>query len=232
MPVTIGVLRTKLANTHGHDVVLDGAHEPHVLGMLKDAGVVGPRVARVKLVTLAKMQAVLLRTGQRPDHVASIIGMYQNLVPPPVPIQTPPPSNPTAPTPTQPQGEAQEEEPLSRRASPGPSTSVPQAPRLPPVARPNTWPTELPELAWPPRALKEDYGLPTILPGYASRVDIPLGVELDTFKLWCIQPLHLGRGVAYPQPVKEVTFSGAQDTIHAICGFLMKVSKLMMGCPR
>ena len=78
-------------------------------------------------------------------------------------------------------------------------------------------------MAWPPRALKEDYGLQTILPNYEAREDIPLGGELVAFKAWCTEPFHLGRGMAYPNPVKEVTFAWAQETIHAMCGFLVKV---------
>lgn len=86
------------------------------------------------------------------------------------------------------------------------------------------WPQVLPELAWPPKALKEDYGLQAIMPGYPSIEEVPLARELEAFKAWCIEPMQLSRGLAYSNPVKEVTFEGVVDTIHGMLGCCFKVS--------
>lgn len=230
MPVTIGALRTKLASTRGADMVLDSQHDPILFNRLKEAGVVASRVARVKLINLYKMRDVLLKAGQRPDHVSAIIGIHQNLIPSPVAPQ----EVTTQPLDAHIQDNVVPEVEMSTQDSAAPSTSRQHLPERPSsssqpqsighVAR--RWPTTLPELAWPPKALKEDYGLHTIIPEYASDPNIPLGAEVSAFKTWCTQPLHLGRGVMYANLVKEVTFSGAEDTIHALCGFLMKVSHL------
>jgi hypothetical protein len=113
MHVTIGALRTKLANTPGTEVVSDAKHEPHLLAMLKDQGVVASRVARVKLISLAKMQQVLLKAGQRQDHVAALIAVHQSLVQ---------------------DHTASEPQDVAVVAAPAPSTSVPPPQAPPPQA--------------------------------------------------------------------------------------------------
>lgn len=93
------------------------------------------------------------------------------------------------------------------------------------------WPNVLPELAWPPKALKEDYGLHTIMPDYASKADVPLSKELKAFKAWCKAPMDISRGLTYSSPVKEITFEGCQETIMCMMGCCFKVIGMML-CTR
>lgn len=91
---------------------------------------------------------------------------------------------------------------------------------------PRDWPMELPELAWPPKALKEDYGLATLMPDFKTRADIPLAQEIEEFESWCKQPIHIGRGTDYANPVKQVTFEGGLDCVQGFMGFMFKVSTM------
>lgn len=43
---------------------------------------------------------------------------------------------------------------------------------------------------------------------------------MDKFKEWCTTPFHLGRGITYASPVKNVTFEACLATILGFMGFL------------
>jgi hypothetical protein len=82
----------------------------------------------------------------------------------------------------------------------------------------------MPAEAFPPRSLKEDYGLATALPDFVNNLDIPLGAELLELEAFCKEPFHFGRGVAYPNPIKDTTFEGLLDTVLGFTGYMFKVS--------
>jgi hypothetical protein len=207
--------------------------------MLKEKGIVHPNVGKVKLFSLDMMQAALLRLGQPADHVAAIMRVHRSLLPPPPP---PPPQAPPSPAhgndidmgapvpPHSPQGE--QHQPQDEDMGPAPPLNVPPQPqgsekvtqpaRMPPPAiNPHRWPTRIPELAFPPGALRrgEDYGLHTIIRTYASRADIPLTAELPVLEAWCTDRVDLSRGLDYPRPVKNTTFEGLRETIMGFTGF-------------
>lgn len=85
------------------------------------------------------------------------------------------------------------------------------------------WPTKLPELAFPPTTLKDDYSLATILPKFREHQDIPLVEELRAFKEWCTTPVNLARGQEYPNHVASITYQGNEDNILGFTGFMFKV---------
>lgn len=93
------------------------------------------------------------------------------------------------------------------------------------------WPVAIPELAWPPKALQQDYGLHTMLPSYSEDASIPLGQEVEEFRAWCTQPMHLGRGLQYANPVRSITFERDLECVHGFIGFMFKVGLLVMGSP-
>lgn len=86
------------------------------------------------------------------------------------------------------------------------------------------WPSTLPELAFPPKALKDNYSLNTILPGFREDKSIVLGRQLDAFKAWCTAPVHMGRGTDYPNPVANITYEGCEAVVLGFMGFMLKVS--------
>lgn len=85
------------------------------------------------------------------------------------------------------------------------------------------WPMQMPVETFTPRSLKEDYGLITTLPNFVTDPAIPLGPELLELEAFCKEPFHFGRGVAYPNPIKDSTFEGLVDTVQAFTGYLFKV---------
>lgn len=86
------------------------------------------------------------------------------------------------------------------------------------------WPDTLPDLAWPAKSLKEDYGLHAVLPGFmSSSSSIPYAQEVQPIKAFFMQDVHMGRGLEYPNPVKHVTCDGALETLQGFLGFMCKV---------
>lgn len=220
-------------------MVLTHDFAPHVLHMLKQKGVVYPTVGKVKLISLVKMQAALLRSGQPADHVAAIMRVHKSLLPPqaapPAPAPAPPSNDINLGAPVPPQAhQDQYHHPRDQEMSPAPPPDVPPQPQAseevnqparmaPPAINPHRWPTRIPELAFPPVALRDDYGLKTIIHEYASRADIPVAQELPLLEAWCKEPVELSRGLDYPKPVKNVTYEGTKDTILGFTGFMLKV---------
>jgi len=86
------------------------------------------------------------------------------------------------------------------------------------------WPLTLPELAFPPRALVDDYGLQSIIPNFRDNAEIPLGRQLTAFKSWCTTPVHIGRGTEYLRPVANITYEGCESSVLGFMGFMLKVS--------
>jgi hypothetical protein len=221
MPTSLDVLRGRLIKATGPQLVVDLNNEPIALAMLKEKGVVAARVARVKLVGLGTMESVMLGVACRADHVATIINTYKNIT---IPHKDPPAQAPT------PSGPSTSTWPSSTSTSSlaAPSMTTQSAKRKPSGDEEEEpmvweWPTTLPQLAWPPKSLTEDYGLHTILPQYQDDPSIPLGLEVVNFKAWCMEPMHLGRGMQYANPVKDITFEGAMDCVHGFMGFMFKV---------
>lgn len=244
MAVSLDVLRARLGRTQGTQLVCDQANNPMVLAALKEAQVLGPKVARTKLIALPTLERALITAGKRPDHVALIMNTYKNAKGPggahpqaasaqlPTPQGTPhgglarmPVLHPHPPSPPSELGGssalASLGTALAKRRSPHEGDPQEEAPSQGMWAR--DWPTTLPELAFPPKALAQDYSLAALLPTYRQDATIPLGQELDLFKEWCMAPVHLGRGVQYPAPVATITYQGCEDTILGFCGFMLKV---------
>lgn len=240
MYMSMDVLRTRLDKTSGTQVVCHQDNDPIVLAMLKSHQVLGTRAARAKLVSLTSMETALLTAGKNPAHVALIIEAYKKVVAPQQaehPQGATPPANPHPAMPPS----ATDSTPI-----PQPSSVLPHvehASLLPAASSTSSlkrttpslsgdgdaswargWPLRLPELAFPPKALREDYCLATLLPTFHQDTDIPLSKELIEFREWCTTPVHLGRGTSYPNPVANITFEGCEDVILGFMGFMLKVS--------
>lgn len=89
------------------------------------------------------------------------------------------------------------------------------------------WPTGMLELAWPPKSLKDNYGLHTCLPDWSSAC--PLGTEMVTFRAWCTDGMNTDRGKQYARPVQNNTFDGTMDCVLGFMGFQLKVGEAR-GC--
>ena len=271
MPVTIDVFRGRLKAAGASRVVVSSQHSPGVLAQLKQQGVVPPRAARAKLVSLDVVQRALLMGGYRPDWVQDLVQMYKQVVSQQQQqLQQQPPMPPTMPDPeegggeeahmedtthtTQPTtGEGHPEAGARQEATPAPggfdinsNSSCTTSWRPPNSALlgkrgladlmggsssssssyTQDWPTTLPQLAFPPKALVEDYGLQALLPGMMSSnssSNFPFAKEVPAIQAFFTEGVHMGRGMEYPNPVKQVTWEGALDSVQGFLGFMFKV---------
>lgn len=244
MHLSMDVLRTKLGRTAGTQLVCHQDNDPTVLALLKSHQVLETKAARAKLVSLTAMESALLTAGKRPDHVAMIMEAYKRVVAPQQadqPQGATPPSNPPPAMAQSATGSTHMPQPSSvlphvEHASPLPPASSTSSVKRAAPSHPGDgdaswardWPLRLPELAFPPKALKEDYSLGTLHPTFHQDTDIPLSKELIEFREWCTTPVHLGRGTSYPNPVVAITFEGCEDVILGFMGFMLKVSSV---CP-
>lgn len=210
MEMNFDTLRARLNRVPSNrQLLVSQASHPGVLSQLKDSNVVGPRCARTKLVDITELQAALISSGQRPDHVAAILRLYLSVVPSssntlvlpsgigqassgprsssletsaeeaPVHFEMPTPLPETDPIePPRPLPQPESTDSLLRRLLQALS------PKRKPAeddlhAMQRDWPATLPELVFPPSALKSDYSLKVLLPDYKDDAGIPLGEELD-----------------------------------------------------
>jgi len=260
MEMNFDTLRARLNRVpNNRQLLVSQASHPRVLSQLKENNVVGPRCARTKLVDITELQAALISSGQRRDHVAAILRLYLSIVPSSSNAlrqsATTAPANsdqgtssrgtgsgeaPSAPVhveePTSLQHTETTETPSESRPLPQPESTDSMLRRLLQAistkrkpaeddlhTMQRDWPSTLPELVFPPSALKSDYSLKVLLPDYKDDSGIPLGQELDDYRAWCVEPVNLDRSSEYSAPVQPVTVTGALDCIHGFMGFMFKV---------
>lgn len=85
------------------------------------------------------------------------------------------------------------------------------------------WPKTLPNFSFHPKALREDYGITTMMPNYMEDTNIPLAGEIKAYSAWCTDPVNLSRSPEYSAPIQPITLAKTVDIINGFIGFMFKV---------